>query len=82
MLAHSEYAKAIEMEKGHRMTEQIKTPFPWFGGKSRAAELIWSRLGVDCGNYVEPFFGSGAVWLNRPSEFSGWALVNDLDGNV
>jgi hypothetical protein len=65
-----------------RMTKQIKTPFPWFGGKSRAAELIWSRLGVDCGNYVEPFFGSGAVWLNRPSEFSGWAVVNDLDGNV
>ena len=64
------------------MTKQINAPFPWFGGKSRAAELIWSRIGVDCGNYVEPFFGSGAVWLNRPSEFSGWAVVNDIDGNV
>lgn len=21
--------------------EPIKSPFPWFGGKSRAAELIW-----------------------------------------
>ena len=59
-----------------------KAPFPWFGGKSKAAELIWSRFGVDCGNYVEPFFGSGAVWLNRPKEYSGWATVNDLDGNV
>lgn len=64
------------------MTKQLRAPFPWFGGKSRAAELIWSRIGVDCGNYVEPFFGSGAVWLNRPSEFSGWAVVNDIDGNV
>lgn len=54
----------------------------YFGGKSGAATLLWSRFGVDCGNYVEPFFGSGAVWLNRPAEFRGWATVNDLDGNV
>ena len=60
----------------------MKAPFPWFGGKSKAAELIWSRFGADCGNYVEPFFGSGAVWLNRPAEFAVWATVNDLDGNV
>ena len=59
-----------------------KAPFPWFGGKSKAAELIWSRFGADCGNYIEPFFGSGAVWLNRPKEFAGWATVNDIDGNV
>lgn len=60
----------------------LKTPFPWFGGKSKAADLIWSRFGDDCGNYIEPFFGSGAVWLNRPATFSGWATVNDLDGNI
>lgn len=55
-------------------------PFPWFGGKSRAASLIWSRLGnVD--NYVEPFFGSGAVLLNRPYE-PKIETVNDLDGFV
>jgi hypothetical protein len=59
-----------------------KTPFPWFGGKSKAADLIWSRFGLDCGNYIEPFFGSGAVWLNRPAEFAGWATINDLDGNI
>ncbi len=40
----------------------LKAPFPWFGGKSRAAELIWSRLG-DVSNYVEPFAGSLAVLL-------------------
>ena len=59
-----------------------KTPFPYFGGKLHAAPLLWARFGTDCGNYVEPFFGSGAVWLNRPAEFRGWATVNDLDGNV
>jgi hypothetical protein len=60
----------------------LKAPFPWFGGKSKAASLIWSRIGSDIGNYVEPFFGSGAVWLGRPAEFSGWATANDLDGLV
>jgi DNA adenine methylase len=45
----------------------LRAPFPWFGGKSRVADLAWSRLG-DCPNYVEPFAGSLATLLNRP----GW----------
>ena len=24
----------------------LKAPFPWFGGKSRAAHLIWERFGA------------------------------------
>ena len=64
------------------MNDVLKTPFPWFGGKSKAANLIWSRLGSDCKNYIEPFFGSGAVLLNRPDEYAGWITVNDLDGHV
>jgi site-specific DNA-adenine methylase len=61
-----------------------KTPFPWFGGKSKAAPLVWQLLG-DCHHYVEPFFGGGAVLLNRPHPcnrpyFS--ETVNDLDGLV
>ena len=61
-----------------------KAPFPYyFGGKSKAAELIWSRFGAaDCGNYVEPFLGSAAVFLRRPAEFSGWITLNDIDGHV
>ena len=43
----------------------LKAPFPYFGGKSRAAHLIWPRFG-DVNNYVEPFFGSGAILLARP----------------
>lgn len=59
------------------MTTPVKPPFPYFGGKSRAASLIWNRLGaVD--NYVEPFFGSGAILLNRPTP-PGTETVNDLD---
>jgi len=43
----------------------IRAPFPWFGGKSRVAAEVWRRFG-DVDNYVEPFFGSGAVLLARP----------------
>lgn len=42
-----------------------RAPFPWFGGKSKAADTVWSLLG-DVPHYVEPFFGSGAVLLGRP----------------
>ena len=58
-----------------------KAPFPWFGGKSRVADLVWSRFGA-VKNYVEPFFGSGAVLLGRPQPFTGSETVNDLDGFV
>lgn len=43
----------------------MKAPFPYFGGKSRVAPLVWGRLG-NVKNYIEPFCGSAAVLLNRP----------------
>ena len=55
----------------------LKAPFPWFGGKSRAAELVWAHFG-DVGNYVEPFAGSLAVLLARPHE-ARIETVNDRD---
>jgi hypothetical protein len=55
----------------------LKAPFPWFGGKSRVADIVWDRFG-DVPNYVEPFFGSGAVLLNRPRA-AGIETVNDID---
>jgi site-specific DNA-adenine methylase len=63
------------------MTEQLKAPFPWFGGKRKVAAEVWRRFGnVD--NYVEPFFGSGACLLGRPLPFSGNETINDADGFV
>ncbi len=55
----------------------MKAPFPWFGGKSRVAHLVWERFG-DVPNYVEPFAGSLAVLLNRPTN-PRIETVNDLD---
>jgi site-specific DNA-adenine methylase len=58
----------------------LAAPFPYFGGKRRAAHLIWERLG-DPSGYVEPFAGSAAVLLARP-EFTGRRVetLNDADG--
>ena len=59
----------------------LQAPFPWFGGKSRVAPQVWRAFG-DVTNYVEPFFGSGAVLLGRPYGWTGTETVNDLDGYV
>ena len=59
------------------VARELKAPFPWFGGKSRVASLVWDRFG-DVPNYVEPFFGSGAVLLGRPHD-AGTETINDLD---
>ena len=55
----------------------LSAPFPWFGGKSRAAHLVWAALG-DVNGYVEPFAGSLAVLLARPT-VRGVETVNDRD---
>ncbi len=60
------------------MSETLKAPFPYFGGKRKVAAEIWKRFGrVD--NYVEPFFGSGAVLLAL-EEPCKTETVNDADG--
>jgi hypothetical protein len=57
----------------------MKAPFPWFGGKSLAAPVVWDALG-DVDNYVEPFAGSLAVLLMRPASHTGVIeTVNDID---
>lgn len=43
----------------------LRPPFPYFGGKARAASLVWDAIG-DPGGYIEPFAGSAAVLLGRP----------------
>ena len=56
---------------------KLKAPFPWFGGKSRCAHIVWDRFG-DVKNYIEPFAGSLAVLLGRPHP-PHVETVNDLD---
>lgn len=65
------------------MTDPLKAPFPYFGGKSKVADLVWSRLG-NVENFIEPFMGSAAVLLRRPADhFRGRYRVetaNDANG--
>jgi DNA adenine methylase len=55
----------------------LKSPYPFFGGKSRVAGVIWSGLGK-VANYVEPFGGSLAVLLANPI-IPKIETVNDKD---
>ena len=58
---------------------QIKAPFPYFGGSSAIADVVWNALG-DVQHYIEPFAGSLAVLLARPLWHNGnIETVNDAD---
>lgn len=56
-------------------------PFPYFGGKSGAVNLVWELFGGDVRNYVEPFAGSLAMLLGAPYQ-PGVTTVNDRDGFI
>lgn len=63
---------------GGLAAEMPEAAFPYFGGKKRIAPEIWRRFG-DVANYVEPFAGSLAVLLARPTR-PKTETVNDIDG--
>jgi DNA adenine methylase len=65
------------------MERGLKAPFPYFGGKSMVADIVWSYLG-DVKQYMEPFFGSGAVLLKRPptNQDKIYEIVCDKDGFI
>lgn len=57
----------------------LAAPFPYFGGKRRAASIVWKALG-DPSGYVEPFAGSAAVLLARDLKGRRVETLNDADG--
>lgn len=68
--------------QGYSMTEPLKAPYPYPGGKSDAAPEIWRRFG-DVPNYVEGCAGSAAVFFARPHNLDGKTeTLNDLDGFI
>lgn len=63
------------------MSNILKAPFPYFGGKSKAAPAVWAAFGDGVKNYVEPFAGSAAMLLAAP-EGKRIETINDFDGFV
>ena len=62
--------------------QYLKAPVVYYGGKHHASPFVWQALG-DVAHYVEPFFGSGAVLLDRPHLANRPYVsetVNDYDG--
>ncbi len=59
---------------------RLAAPFPWFGGKHLAVDLVWHAFG-DVQNYVEPFAGSAAMLLGAP-DGKRIETINDFDGFV
>lgn len=71
----------VQKLKAERGVNYAKAPFPYFGGKSGAADLVWKALG-DVHHYVEPFLGSAAVLIARPHDVNRTyysETVNDLN---
>ena len=65
------------------MLTDLKAPFPYFGGKSTVAPVVWAALGQPK-HYIEPFFGSGAVLLARPDYLptKHMETICDKDGYI
>ena len=63
---------------------QLRAPFPYFGSKRKIASKVWDLIGHDVKVYVEPFAGSAAVLLQRPSIPEGvfFETINDVDSMV
>lgn len=62
-----------------RQVAVMKTVLKYPGAKNRIAEWICAQIPIH-DVYLEPYFGSGAVFFNKtPSRIE---TINDLDGNV
>jgi hypothetical protein len=82
----SPYASKADYMAHYRQRQHLQqlgpltAPFPYPGGKSAVAAVIWQALGT-VRNYIEPFGGSLAVLLARPHPLHA-ETVGDLDGHI
>lgn len=60
-----------------RSRPALRSPFPYFGGKSSVAPLVWQAFG-EVKQYIEPFCGSAAMLLGAPSPAS-LEVVSDVN---
>jgi DNA adenine methylase len=72
--------RACRQRQKQKRLEPLTSLFPFNGGKSAVAPVIWQHLG-DVRHYVEAFAGSLATLLARPHP-PRVETVNDLDGHI
>ena len=58
----------------------MKPAYPYFGGKNKVAPEVWKRFDYPR-QYIEPFFGGGAVYLHRENPCKS-EVINDIDGFI
>lgn len=61
---------------------EVRSPFPYPGGKSRVVDLCWSAFGADVPAYLELCAGSAAVLFGRPGGAGRYETINDASGLV
>lgn len=59
----------------------IKTPVTWVGNKTSILPILYSVFPLNYSRYVEPFGGSGAVLLGKPTPDS-FEVYNDYNKNL
>ena len=72
-------ARAVDM-KALPAGPNLPAPFPWWGGKAKAAPLIWALGGPDVQTVVDPFGGSATALIRNPYGQRPRTIYNDLDG--
>lgn len=58
----------------------MRSPYPYFGSKKKVVKEVWKRFG-EIENFIEPFFGSGAVLLANP-KIPKMETLNDADAFI
>jgi hypothetical protein len=64
------------------MRNEWSAPFPWPGGKSRVADVVWRAFGRDVPNFIDAACGSAAILLARPGGAGKIETINDADGFI
>lgn len=62
--------------------EELRSPYPYFGGKKRVASVMWRAFGPGVPNFIDPFFGSNSILLARPGGPGKIETINDADRMV
>lgn len=78
--ANPHHSKKTERTMTTTNTATLTAPVPYFGGKKNAVPIVWERFGNPAA-YIEPFCGSAAMLLARPTAPTV-ETINDTDGLV